>query len=168
MEWLFYPVDDRRLIRNRFDCGIPELNEYLKKYARQNHQKGIASTWVAVSKDETWQVAGYYSLSMAEIKRESLPTADRKGLPRYPLPAIRIGKLAVTRSRQGQRLGETLLVDAFNRGIRISKEIGVLGITVDSLNEQAKAFYLKYGFIPLEDNKYSLFLPMKRILKILG
>lgn len=85
--------------------------------------------------------------------------------PRYLIPVIRIGKLAVTQSMQGRRLGETLLVDAFNRVIPLSEDIGVFGVIVDALNEQAKEFYLKYSFIPLESNEFSLFIPITRILE---
>jgi predicted GNAT family N-acyltransferase len=165
MEWIFCSIDDRQVIRDNFDCGVPELNEYLKKYAKQNHQKGIAKTWVAIPKNGDGQVTGYYSLSMAELKQDSLPEVSRKGLPRYPLPAIRIGRLGVTRSMQGKRLGETLLVDALLRGIRLAEDIGVYGVIVNATNEQAKVFYVKYGFIPLADNPLSLFMPMKKILE---
>jgi len=165
MQWIFCPIDEIRVIRDNFDCGIPELNDYLKKYARQNQRKGIAKTWVAILKDGDGQVAGYYSISMAELKQESLPENYRKGLPRYPIPVMRIGKLAVDRSMQGRRLGETLLVDAFNRVIRLSDDIGVFGVIVDALNEQAKEFYLKYCFIPLERNELSLFISITKILE---
>jgi ribosomal protein S18 acetylase RimI-like enzyme len=165
MQWIFCAIDDIGVIRDNFDCGIPELNDYLKKYARQNQRKGIAKTWVAILQNGDGQVAGYYSISMAQLELESLPENDRKGLPRYPIPVMRIGKLAVDRSMQGRRLGETLLVDAFNRVIRLSQDIGVFGVIVDALNEQAKGFYLKYNFIPLQGNELSLFIPMTRILE---
>ncbi len=165
MEWIFCSIDDIRVIRDNFDCGVPELNEYLKKYARQNQRKGIAKTWVAIPQDGDGQVAGYYAIGMAELERESLPENYKKGLPRYPLPVMRIGKLAVNQSMQGRRLGETLLIDAFNRVIRLSEDIGVLGVIVDALNEQAKGFYLQYGFIPLEGDELALFIPITRILE---
>jgi len=111
---------------------------------QQNHKKGIAKTWVAIPQSGENEVVGYYSISMAELKRESLPNQSTKGLPRYPILVMRIGKLAVTQTMQGKHLGETLLVDAFAKVIRLSEDIGV---TVDALNESAKAFYLKYGFL---------------------
>ena len=104
MQWIFCPINDIRVIRDNYDCGIPELNDYLKKYARQNQRKGIAKTWVAILKDGDGQVAGYYSISMAELKQESLPENYRKGLPRYPIPVMRIGKLAVDRSIRNCRI----------------------------------------------------------------
>ena len=109
MEWIICSIETPGAIRDNFDCGISELNEYLQKYAKQNHKKGIAKTWIALLKSEDNEVVGYYSISMAELKREDLPTQLTKGLPRYPIPVMRIGKLAVAQTMQGKRLGETLL-----------------------------------------------------------
>ncbi len=166
MVWSFYEVTNLNLNRSLFDCGISELNDYLQRYARQNHKKGIAKTWVMVNSNNEQVPVGYYSISMAELQRESLSDEEKKGFPRYPLPVIRIGKLAVDKQLQGQRLGELLLVDIFKRGIRISQDIGVVGFLVDAINERAKQFYLKYGFSPLVNSPLSLFLPMTRISQL--
>ena len=167
MKWIFCAIDDSRLKREAFDCGIPELNEYLKKYARQNDRRGIAKTFVAIPEDETGDVAGYYSVSTAEIKRESLPENYRRGLPRYPVPAIRLGKLAAAISMQGRGLGRELLMESFRSSVRLSSEVGIFAVIVDSKNQPAKEFYLKYGFIPLEDDELSLFIPIATIIKVL-
>lgn len=164
MEWIFCPIDGS-VEKDAFDCGIPELNEYLKKYARQNDKNGIAKTLVAIPKQENMIVAGYYSVSMSQIQRDSLPESQSKGLPRYPVPAMLIGKIAVDKSMQGRGLGEELLVDALKRATRLATEVGIFAVRVDALNDKAKSFYLKYGFIPFQDQERSLFLPMKTILK---
>jgi predicted GNAT family N-acyltransferase len=80
---------------------------------------------------------------------------------------IRIGKLAVAKSMQGKGLGETLLVDALTRGKRLADDIGVYGFTVDAINENAKNFYLSYGFIPLCDQQLSLFISLKNLKGLL-
>jgi predicted GNAT family N-acyltransferase len=165
VEWIFCPIDGS-FRREDFDCGNPELNEYLKKYAKQNDEKGIAKTFVAILQPGTKNVLGYYSTSMAEIKRESLPANYTKKLPRYPLPAMRIGKLAVDKSMQGRGLGKELLMQCFRGAVRMSSEIGIFLVTVDAIDEQAKAFYLKYGFTTLEDNDLSLFIPMKAVSSV--
>lgn len=162
MEWIFCPIDST-VSKENFDCGISELNEYLKKYARQNHKKGIATTFVATLQ-AGGEVVGYYSVSMAEISRESLPERYSKGLPRYPIPAMRVRKLAVDRSVQGRGLGEALLMECFRRAVRLSQQVGIFAVTVDALNEQSKNFYLKYGFISLEDQPLSLFISITTIL----
>jgi GNAT superfamily N-acetyltransferase len=167
MEWIFCSVEDNRIKRESFDCGIPELNEYLKKYAKQNDKRGIAKTFVAITEFDNPDVAGYYSVSMAEIKRESLPENYRKKVPRYPVPAMRIGKLAVDRSMQGRGLGRELLMESFRKAIRFSSEVGIFAVTVDAKNLPAKQFYLQYGFIPLEDDELSLFTPIATIIKVL-
>ncbi len=113
MAYIICSINDKRVIKDKFDCGISELNEYLKKYAKQNDKKGIAKTWVAIlDGNNNRDILGYYAISMAELKQDSLPEDYRQKLPRYPLPVIKIGKLAVDKSRQGKRLGETLLINA--------------------------------------------------------
>ncbi|MGL4375252.1 MAG: GNAT family N-acetyltransferase [Microcoleaceae cyanobacterium] len=167
MEWIFFPIDDYRVTRNDFDCGVPELNEYLKKYARQNDRRGISKTFVAIPPGENSEVAGYYSVSMAEIKRESLPDNYRKGLPCYPVPAMRIGKLAVSRAMQGRGLGGELLMESFRKAVNLSFEVGIFAVIVDAKNEGVKQFYLKYGFLPFVDNELSLFIPISTIIQLL-
>lgn len=166
MEWIFCPIDGS-VSREDFNCGNLELNDYLKKYALADDEKGIAKTFVAVPQAGAKTVLGYYSTSMAEIKRESLPESYTKKLPRYPLPAMRIGKLAVDKSMQGRGLGRELLMQCFRSAVKFSSEIGLFLITVDAIDEQAKAFYLKYGFIAFEDNDLSLFIPMKTVLAVI-
>ena len=164
MKWIFCPLNSN-FNRDNFDCGVPELNDYLKKYARQNQKKGIAKTFVAIPNDGSTIVAGYYSISMSEIQRESLPENYQRRLPRYPVPAMRIGKLAVDKSFQGRGLGEKMLVDALKRAVRFSEDIGIFAVKVDALNEQAKKFYLQYGFMSLQNSKLSLFIPLTRIVQ---
>jgi GNAT superfamily N-acetyltransferase len=79
-----------------------------------------------------------------------------------------VGKLAVDRSMQGKGLGEELLVDALKRAVSLSMEVGIFAVRVDALNDKAKSFYLRYGFIPFQDQEQSLFLPMKTIFKLFG
>jgi predicted GNAT family N-acyltransferase len=166
MNWIFLPIDNQ-VNKDQFDCGLPELNEYLKKYASQNHRKGIATTFVAILSRNNPTVFGYYSVSMSEIQQKSLPTDYQRGLSRYPIPVMRVGKLAVDRSRQGKKLGEELLMECFRKAIRLSSEVGIFAISVDAINQQAKDFYLKYGFISLIDNPLSLFIPISTIKKVI-
>ena len=167
MNWIFCPIDDS-CQRDTFDCGIPELNEYLKQYARQNDRKGIAKTFVALPQVGDRVVAGYYSVSMSQIERNSLPENHTKGLPRYPVPAMLIGKLAVDKSMQGIGVGEELLVDALKKAVRLSAEVAIFAVRVDAINERANNFYVKYGFIPFLDNRLTLFMPIKVILNAFG
>ncbi len=79
---------------------------------------------------------------------------------------MRIGKLAVDRAMQGEGLGKILLMECFRKAVRLSSEVGIFAIAVDALNEEVKAFYLKYGFTPLEDNQLSLFIPVRTVLAV--
>ncbi len=162
--WNFVPID-QKYQRGHFDCGYPILNDYLKKYARQNHEKGIAKTFVAIPQSQSLRIDGYYTVSASLIEFASLPKSYQKGMPTYPIPAILIGKLAVDNSVKGQGLGGELLVDALFRAAKASQEIGIFAVRVDALDLKAKEFYLKYEFIPFQDQTLSLFLPIKTILQ---
>lgn len=165
MKWIFCPIEST-VIKENFDCGINELNDYLKKYATQNQKKGVSRTFVAIPDEGEKVVNGYYSVRMDQIEFEVIPEKYKKGLPRYPLPAMLIAKLAVDKSMQGTGLGKKLLMQCFRKAINLSSEVGVFAITVDAINEQARQFYLKFGFIPFEDNTLSLFIPMKTVLTV--
>lgn len=161
MKWQISLLDSR-FERADFDCGQPSLDEYLKKYATQNMKKGYAMTFVA-TQGENRKVVGYYSASASAIEFVNLPENLKKGLPRYPAPAMLIGQLAVARSVQGQGLGEVLLMHALSRALRISTEMAIYAVRVDASDEPARQFYLKYGFVPLQDAPLSLLLPLRTI-----
>jgi GNAT superfamily N-acetyltransferase len=163
-KWTFVPIH-KKYQREHFDCGYPSLDDYLKKYAKQNHDKGIAKTFVAIDDPLSLRVAGFYTVSASTIEFESLPEALRKGLPAYPIPAILIGKLAVDRSAQGQGLGTGLLIDALLRAVKAAQDVAVFAVRVDAIDSIAKDFYLKYEFIPFQDRPLSLFLPLKTIVQ---
>ena len=107
----------RRHNRNGFDCGSPELNEYLDRYARQNHESGGAKTFVAVSLAEPTRVLGYYSISPGAIEFARVPAELTEKLGRYEVPVFRLGRLAVIHSVQGRGLGADLLLAAGSRAL---------------------------------------------------
>ncbi len=136
--------------RASFDCGEETLNTYLQHHARQNDKKGLATAYIAhLPSSKT--IAGFYCISMSEVVYDSVPSQFRAGIPRYPLPVMLIGQLAVDLKFQGQRLGEFLLMDALNRVLLFKQGIGVAGVRVDAMNDKAKAFYQKYGFSQYEN-----------------
>lgn len=109
------------------------------------------------------QVEGYYTLSSGAVARETLP---EKRLPRYPIPVVLLARLAVDQRTQGQRLGERLLLDALTRCSQLSGYIGIYAVVVDALNERARNFYLKYGFVPVQDDAQRLYLSILEIGKL--
>lgn len=147
--------------RNAFSCGKPELDVYLQRFARQNDERNIAKTFVAVDADNL--VLGYYSLSSASIEFSELPEAQRQSIPAYPVPAARLARLAVDESMKGQGLGAKLLIDALQRIVTASQEIAVKYIIVDAMDDDARNFYKHYEFIELPEQDLKLFLPIETV-----
>jgi len=137
--------------RQNFDCGRPELNNWLRQVARQHQDKGISKTYVAIQDEEPTCICGFYALTLAEMERRFLPDAYQKRLPQR-IPGVRLGRLAVDLQYQKKRLGELLLVDALSRTGRIHKEAGGVGLFVDAIDDRASAFYRHYGFQNIPDN----------------
>jgi GNAT superfamily N-acetyltransferase len=144
--------------RQGFDCKRQELNDWLRQVARQHQDKGLSKTFVAVREEAPSRVCGYYALTLAELENRHLPAAWRKKLPQR-IPGVRLGRLAVDGAYQGKGLGELLLVDALMRVQRISTEAGGIGLFVDAIDEQAAAYYRRFGFLAAPDNPLLLYLP---------
>ncbi|HLG20232.1 MAG TPA: GNAT family N-acetyltransferase [Bdellovibrionota bacterium] len=153
--------------RAAFDCGVPELNNFLKTKARQYERRNLAKTFVASPAEDPSQIAGFYSLSMNCVDFISLPDDIAHKLPQHPLPAALIGRLAVNQRAGGLGLGGLLLMDAFRQVLRASEKVACAAVLVEAKNEAAKAFYLHFGFIPFADRPNSLFLPIKTIQQLL-
>jgi GNAT superfamily N-acetyltransferase len=113
-------------------------------------------------------VRGYYSLSAASFQRDSLPAEQAKRLPRYPVPAALLGRLAVDEGMKGKGLGAFLLMDALNRLLLATQTLAIHALAVDAKDEAAAAFYRKYGFIAFPADARRLFLPMATIRKLIG
>jgi predicted GNAT family N-acyltransferase len=153
-------LDAKRHDRTGFDCGVEPLNRYLKTLAGQHRVKGIATTFVLVDSERPSRVLGYYSLSAASVAFERLTEADRKGLPVYPVPAVRIGRLATSVSVRGQGLGDLLLQNAIKRILQTRNTLGVLAVVVEAKDSAAEAFYRKYGFRLCDQKSRQLYLPL--------
>ena len=149
--------------RQSFDCGESSLNEYLKKYAGQDVKRRINRVFVASPPESPCQVIGYYSLSAGSLAARDLPERLSRRLPGFPVPVVLIGRLAVDSSHQGQGLGAILLADALQRIEWAAQVVAVHAVVVDALNEDAAAFYQRFGFIPLPDQSLKLFLPMETV-----
>lgn len=152
--------------RSRFACGEPTLDGYLARFARQNHESGVAKTFVAVASDSPRRVLGYYSISAGAIDRDNLPTHAAKRFPSFPIPVARLARLAVDRELQGRGLGEDLLLDALHRVLRASGDIGIVAVLLDAKHEKAKRFYARYEFESLPDQPLTLWLPMAALAKL--
>jgi hypothetical protein len=110
--------------RGSFDCGEPALNEFLRRYARQSHDKGAAKTFLAISDADPKTILGYYSVSPASIEYARAPEIIRKGVAKHDVPAFRLACLAVNLPVQGHGLGGQLLLAAGRRCVLAAAEVG--------------------------------------------
>lgn len=152
--------------RKSFDCGVDELNIFLKQHANQNQSKNMSKTYVAVvavSANDHKKIYGYYTLSAEHIQCNQLPESVKSKLSKYPIPIARIGRLAVDKDHKGQGIGGFLLHDAFSNVLSIADKMGVFAVVVDAKNDDAKVFYGNYGFTELQDSELTLFLPIDTI-----
>ncbi|WP_312328739.1 GNAT family N-acetyltransferase [Stenotrophomonas sp.] len=150
----------KRHKRERFTCGEPTLDGYLQQQAAQHHRDGISTTHVLVDDADPTCILGYYSLSAAQLLVTDLQEADRKRLPSYPVPAIRMGRLAVSANEQGKGHGDYLLAHAVARCLGLREQLGVRVLLVDALHERAALFYRAYGFREATANAHTLYLPL--------
>ena len=156
---------ERRHDRSRFDCGSEPLDRYIRERASQDARRRMARVFVAVP-DGGAEVAGFYTLSAASIARGSLPEETARRLPRYPVPAALLGRLAVDRRFGGRGLGTSLLADALRRVARAGETLAVYAAVVDAKDERAQAFYERFGFVRLPDAGRRLFLPMAAVARL--
>lgn len=153
--------------RNGFDCGAADLNDYLKRYARQNHDSGGAKSFVAVLASDGKTVLGFYSLSPASLAYCRTPALARRGLARHDVPVFRLGRLAVARTVQGRGLGGQLLLAAGRRALRVAAEVGGVALLIDAKDGAVASWYTGYGALPLLDAPLSLVLPLRTIERAL-
>ena len=151
--------------RAAFDCGQAALNQWLQRLAGQHERRDLARVYVAVEKGRR-QVLGYYALSSHHVVYDALPEEQTKGLPPIDVPVILLGRLAVDKTLQRRRLGEHLWIDALRRADHIARQIGVRAVEVHAVDDGARAFYLKYGFVALHDDRRHLYLPMHVIRQL--
>jgi len=149
--------------RKSFDCGAADLNEYLARYARQNHESGGAKTFVAVSPAEPARVLGFYSISPGSIEFARVPANLTRKLGRYDVPVFRLGRMAVDLSVQGQGLGGDLLLAAGERALAVAAEVGGVALAIDAKAENAARWYERFGSLPLLDDPLKLILPLSVI-----
>jgi len=155
-------LDPKHHDRVGFDCGVEPLNRYLRSLAAQHRSKGIATTFVLVDSTAAATILGYYTLSAASLAFERLTDADRRGLPEYPIPAVRIGRLATSSAHRGQRLGELLLQNAVKRILAVRQTLGVRVVLVEAKDATVEAFYRRYGFRLCDEHSRQFYLPLGR------
>ena len=153
--------------RKGFDCGVSELNQFLQQQARQKTAKHISKTYVACRDSASTTIIGYYTLTGYSV---ITPPAHRdyKKYP-HPLSAVKLARLAVDCSHQGQRLGEQLLIDAIYRTVLVAQQISAIGLFVDPMSTEVISFYQQYGFLsadPDDRSRLEMWLHIKTCIEI--
>lgn len=149
--------------RARFRCGVPSLDDYVQKQARQDVKRRISRVFVESTAEHPDVLVGYYTLSTLSIELSQLPSTLARKLPRHPIPAALLGRLAIDRIAQGHGVGSILLADAIKRTLAVSDEIAIYAMVVDAIDERAQGFYEQFGFSQLCSEGRRLFLPLKAI-----
>jgi GNAT superfamily N-acetyltransferase len=159
VDWHEEPIG-RHHDRKSFECGSPQFNEYLDRYARQNHESGGAKTFVAVSPAVPARVMGFYSISPGSIEFARLPAKLTRKLARYEVPVFRLARLAIDRAVQGQGLGGDLMLAAGERALAVSAQVGGVALAIDAKDEKAAKWYGRFGALALLDDPLKLVLPL--------
>jgi GNAT superfamily N-acetyltransferase len=138
------PGDDRAAFRS----GDVELDRFFLRYAGQNQFRNhIGTTYVAL--DHGGKIVGFATLVASELTTSKLPASKRKRLPHYPVPVLRLARLAVSEDAQGQGVGRALLRTTFALAHQMARDVGCVGVVVDA-KLKAVAFYERLGFFALE------------------
>jgi GNAT superfamily N-acetyltransferase len=140
---LLQKADDRKSFRS----ADPDLDSFFQKYAWQNQfRHHVGNTYVAV---EHAKILGFVTIAPSGIEIDRLPADLKKALPRYPIPVLRVARLAVSEDAQGKGVGKRLMRAAFAMAIELRERLGCAGVVVEAKRD-AESFYSSLGFEPLE------------------
>lgn len=127
-----------------FNSGVAELDDWLVKRARSNQASGASRTFVLC---EGNRVVGYYALASGAVTQAEAPGKIRRNMP-DPIPFAVLGRLAIDTAHQGKGVGRAMVRDAGFRLMQAAEVLGIRGLLVHAISEEAKAFYLALGFTP--------------------
>jgi GNAT superfamily N-acetyltransferase len=165
-DWTVEPLNKSH-DRADFSCGHVSLDDFLKKYAGQYARRKLGTTYVAVVGGQP-RVLGYYTLAPSHLEFAHTPAELLKGLPKHPVPSLLLARLAVTTSERGKGLGRHLLLDAFDRCLRVAREVAFRAIEVEAIDDPAAAFHAKCGFLPLPSDPHHLAIALETVEEALG
>ena len=148
-----------------FDCGHAALNQFLQRFALANQKANSAQTYVCCE-HATGFVAGFYSLVVGSVEPSASASRVAKGLARHPVPVMILARLAVGRKHQSAGLGRALLKDALLRTVQAADIAGIRAVLVHAKDDDARNWYLHWGFEPSPTDPYHLFLLLKDIVTL--
>ena len=151
---------ERRHAVEGFDCGREALNNFLVRYAFLNQQANASQTYLALSGEV---VVGYYTLVVGQVEFAGAPERLKKGLARHPVPIMLLARLAVAKDWQGKGLGAGLLKDAMLRTVGAAGIAGIRALAVHAKDDESKAFYERFDFLPSPADPYHLYRLIKDI-----
>jgi GNAT superfamily N-acetyltransferase len=125
-----------------FDSGVPALDEWLRRRARQNQETGASRTYVISRRG---QVVGYYALANGAVTQAEATGRTRRNMPE-PIPVMVLGRLAIDKRLQERGIGRALLRDAVLRTMQAAEIAGIRAVLVHAISEDAKRFYERCGF----------------------
>jgi len=147
--------------RENFDCGKKSLNNYILRNVTKDIKAGACTCFVILNDED--QIIGYYTLSTESILKSDAPEEFQKKIKYEYIPVILLGRLAIDKREFGKGYGKVLLIDSLERSFKVAKnQIGAVAVIVDPIDEEAIAFYSKFGFTMLP-NSGRMFMSMKKI-----
>jgi predicted N-acetyltransferase YhbS len=150
-----------------FKCGREQLDRWLLAYAGQGQRRDTARTFVVCRANEA-EVVGYYTLVASQVGHARATSGVQRGASKYfPIPVCLIARLAVDRSEQGAGLGRSLLLDALRRTVHASRSVGMRAALVHAFDEEAAAFYARFGFRPASTEPLTLMVPLEAVRRTL-
>lgn len=158
-------LDKAKHDRSGFSCGVKDLDQYLKRYARQDLVRDLATPYVLTEMEES-DIIGYYTLSNHSVNIDTFSNKVAEGLPYGQVPATLLGRLAVDQNYQEKGLGKALLFNALTRSYEGAEDIASHSVIVRAKKEDTRGFYLHYGFQAFPDNEDRLYLPVKTIQEL--
>lgn len=169
------PLDPRQHDRESFACGIPRLDNFLKRSARKQQAGNFTRVWVATWAGQS-EIAGYYALNAHRFEADSLPSELTRNAPSHGgIPAVYLSMIAVDQHHQGKGLGKILLADALKRTVAVADQVGLKAVILDVIEDggaeitsKRTKFYIASGFAPLPDQPRRMIISIETIRRAMN
>jgi GNAT superfamily N-acetyltransferase len=165
LKYIVKPLENED--RAAFQCGEEALDRYFRERALRDMANKLSAVFVVVPENAPKTIVGFFTLSSQQAQSDLLPENLRKKTGRYKTVGVTLlGRMAVAREFQNQKLGRFVLFAALYEAWKSTKYVSSFAVVVDAKTEQVIPFYEKFGFRRLESNR--LMMAMKTIEELLG